>query len=448
MDNKLYEFIATAPRVIASVANAMHTNDEKLMSIYGSTAISSALIPYVSLNYHNKKNFTQIYVAAVKPPGAGKGKLSLLARCVIKINSELIETNKILSKKYYTDLKIYEIKMKKHDGGELIPPEKPKLKLLLLSGNTTSSMLIQQFDDNDGAMALMIFETEIDGLTNMMSNKKFGGDNSTVFRKSYHNEPITQMRKGNLESLSANDPKLSIFITGTPSQLSGLFKSNDDGLFSRFTFFTSYSEDTWTDVKPCDGCHPLDETFDKIGEMYYALYHHMKNKQIEVKFTDAQWDLLNNIGVNWHKDANEAGGENATSIAKRHVNMIARCATNYTALRAFEEKNEAEIIYCSDQDFINAKWLIELSFFKALEIFKTLPGENTTNIKDEEFFELLPSSFKTAELAPLQAKLKVSEKTIERKLRKFVESKKLINPKRGYYEKIEVSVMSDDASAN
>ena len=61
MDNKLYEFIATAPRVIASVANAMHTQDEKLMSIYGSTAIASALIPYVSLNYHNKKNFTQIY---------------------------------------------------------------------------------------------------------------------------------------------------------------------------------------------------------------------------------------------------------------------------------------------------------------------------------------------------------------------------------------------------
>ena len=448
MDNKLYEFIATAPRVIASVANAMHTHDEKLMSIYGSTAIASALIPYVSLNYHNKKNFTQIYVAAVKPPGAGKGKLSLLARCVIKINSELIETNKILSKRYYTDLKIYESKMKKPDCGDLVPPEKPKLKLLLLSGNTTSSMLIQQFDDNDGAMALMIFETEIDGLTNMMSNKKFGGDNSTVFRKSYHNEPITQMRKGNLESLSANEPKLSIFITGTPSQLSGLFKSNDDGLFSRFTFFTSYSEDTWTDVKPCDGCHPLDETFDKIGEVYYALYHHMKNKQIEVKFTDTQWDLLNNLGVNWHKEANEAGGENATSIAKRHINMIARCAANYTAIRAFEDKNQAEIIYCSDQDFVNAKWLIELSFIKALDIFKELPGEKSQKNNDDEIFDALPECFKRAELAPLQSKLMVSEKSINRKLTKWLKEKKLLNPRKGYYEKIGMSHLADDPLYN
>ena len=448
MDNKLYEFVATAPRVIASVANAMHTHDEKLMSIYGSTAITSALIPYVSLNYHNKKNFTQIYVAAVKPPGAGKGKLSLLARCVIKINSELIETNKILSKKYYTDLKIYESKMKKPDCGDLVPPEKPKLKLLLLSGNTTSSMLIQQFDDNDGAMALMIFETEIDGLTNMMSNKKFGGDNSTVFRKSYHNEPITQMRKGNLESLSANDPKLSIFITGTPSQLSGLFKSNDDGLFSRFTFFTSYSEDTWVDVKPCDGCHPLDETFDKIGEVYYALYHHMKNKQVEVKFTDAQWDLLNNLGVNWHKDANEAGGENATSIAKRHVNMIARCAANYTALRAFEDKNEAETIYCNDQDFVNAQWLIELSFFKALDIFKTLPGEHESNSILEDLMNLLPVSFKRNELAPLEKSMKISDRNMDRHLVTLVHKKKIKRIKKGFYEKVIVAEVANGASAN
>ena len=448
MDNKLYEFVATAPRVIASVANAMHTHDEKLMSIYGSTAITSALIPYVSLNYHNKKNFTQIYVAAVKPPGAGKGKLSLLARCVIKINSELIETNKILSKKYYTDLKIYESKMKKPDCGDLVPPEKPKLKLLLLSGNTTSSMLIQQFDDNDGAMALMIFETEIDGLTNMMSNKKFGGDNSTVFRKSYHNEPITQMRKGNLESLSANDPKLSIFITGTPSQLSGLFKSNDDGLFSRFTFFTSYSEDTWVDVKPCDGCHPLDETFDKIGEVYYALYHHMKNKQVEVKFTDAQWDLLNNLGVNWHKDANEAGGENATSIAKRHVNMIARCAANYTALRAFEDKKEAEIIYCNDQDFVNAQWLIELSFFKALDIFRTLPGEHESNSILEDLMDLLPVSFKRNELAPLEKSMKISDRNMDRHLFTLVHKKKIKRIKKGFYEKVIVAEVANGASAN
>ena len=61
MDNKLFDFIATAPRVVASVANVMQTDDEKLMSIYGATAIASSLLPHVTVNYHNKKNYTQVY---------------------------------------------------------------------------------------------------------------------------------------------------------------------------------------------------------------------------------------------------------------------------------------------------------------------------------------------------------------------------------------------------
>lgn len=446
MDKQLYEFIATAPRVVASVANVMQTVDEKLMSIYGATAIASGLLPNVWVNYHNKINYTQIYVAAVKPPGAGKGKMASLAKLLIKSNNELVQYNKTIVKQYITQLKVYEGKLKKGDVEGLVPPEKPKLKLLLLSGNTTSSMLIQQFDENDGSMALVIFETEIDGLTNMMSNKKFGGDNSSVFRKAFHNEPITQMRKGNLESLTANSPKLSIFITGTPSQLSSLFKSNDDGLFSRFTFFTSYSADTWTNVKPCDDCNPLDESFDKIGKIYHALFLVMKDRNIEVKFTDEQWDLLNNIGIDWHEKANDAGGENATSIAKRHVNMIARCAANYTALRAFEEKNEDDIIYCSDQDFVNAQWIIELSFFKALEIFNMLPGVQELGSIIDELFELMPVNFKRNELAPLQKILQISDRTMDRYLPILVQKGKIRKIIRGHYEKVIMAKEANGAS--
>jgi biotin operon repressor len=252
------------------------------------------------------------------------------------------------------------------------------------------------------------------------------------------------MRKGNLESLSANEPKLAIFMTGTPSQLIGLFKSNDDGLFSRFTFFNSTSEDIWSDVRPCDGCHPLDEVFDQIGESYYALYHHFKDRILEVKFSDEQWNLLNNIGVEWHKKANEIGGENATSLAKRHVNMIARCAVNFSAIRAFEAKNEDEIIYCDDQDFVNAQWLIEMSFYKALELFLQLPGEKVSSTMVENIYQLLPDSFKRSELAPLQVKLKISERTLERIIKKLKDKGLLFSSKKGYYEKVVVADMSDD----
>jgi DNA-binding transcriptional ArsR family regulator len=441
--SRFYQFTKTAPKLLTRVSSVMSTTDERIMSIYGATAIASSLMPKVFVNYNNKITFTQQYFVAVKPPGSGKGKLSLLSKLLEKANKELIQQNNIAIKKYSAELKAYEAKIKKVDNKETVsPPIKPKLKLLLISGNITSSMLIQQFDENDGEMSLMIFETEIDGLTNMMSNKTFGGDNSQVLRKAYHNELITQMRKGNLESLSANEPKLAIFMTGTPSQLIGLFKSNDDGLFSRFTFFNSTSEDIWSDVRPCDGCYPLDEVFDQIGESYYALYHHFKDRILEVKFSDEQWHLLNTIGVAWHKEADEIGGENATSLAKRHVNMIARCAVNYSAIRAFESKNEDEIIYCDDQDFINANWLMEMSFYKALEIFQQLPGEKVSSTMIDKIYQLLPESFKRNELAPLQVTLKISERTLERGLKKLKEKGLIFSPKQGYYEKVVVSDLS------
>jgi DNA-binding transcriptional ArsR family regulator len=445
--SRLYQFTKTAPKLLTRVSGVMSTTDERIMSIYGATAIASSLMPKVFVNYNNKITFTQQYFVAVKPPGSGKGKLALLSKLLEKANKELIQQNNTAIKKYSAELKAYEAKIKKGDNEETVsPPIKPKLKLLLISGNITSSMLIQQFDENDGEMSLMIFETEIDGLTNMMSNKTFGGDNSQVLRKAYHNELITQMRKGNLESLSANEPKLAIFMTGTPSQLIGLFKSNDDGLFSRFTFFNSTSEDIWSDVRPCDGCHPLDEVFDQIGESYYALYHHFKDTILEVKFSDEQWNLLNNIGVAWHTEANEIGGENATSLAKRHVNMIARCAVNFSAIRAFEAKNEDEIIYCDDKDFVNANWLMEMSFYKALEIFKQLPGEKVSSAMIDKIYQLLPNSFKRNELAPLQVTLKISERTLERGLKKLKEKGLIFSPKQGYYEKVVVSDLSDGGS--
>ena len=448
MDSKLDKFMTTAPRLITQGAYHMDTFDEKLMGIYAATTIASGMLSKVWFNYDNKVNFSQVYTVALKPPGSGKGKMALFLRFAQRINNELIERNNLEIKKYRMQLKIYENRLKKNgpdESGE--PPVMPKLKLLLLSGNTTSSMVIQQFSENDGQMGLLIIDTEIDGMTNMMGNLKFGGDNPMVFRKVYHNEPITQMRKGNNESLIANSPKLSIFLTGTPSQIKQLFKSNSDGLFSRWTFFTSTSEDLWKDVKPCDDCNPLDEVFEKIGDSYYEMFWHMDARNIEVTFSDTQWNQFNSLGLGWHQIAKDLGGENATSVAKRHVNMIARFAANYTALRAFEHKNESEKIMCNDNDFQNAQWLIELSFKRALALFEDLPGEKTVDgDRLEDFFVMLPSFFQRRELSPLEKSLNISNSTMSRLLKKLVDTGRLATPKKGVYQKIEVTYLTDDIS--
>jgi len=442
-------FLITAPNLITRGAKLLETTDEQIMGIYAATVIAGAIMPKVWFNYDNKVNNPQLYVAIIKPPGSGKGKLSLYQRLLRKIDAELLEKNNSALKRYNLLMKAYERKLRNPiEGEELVLPTKPSLKLLSIPGNTTSSMLIQQIAENNGEMAVFIMESEIDGLTNMMGNMKFGGDNSMIFRKGFHNETISQMRKGNSEHLVANNPKLSILLTGTPSQVGQLFKSNKDGTFSRYTICSSTMADKWKDIKPCEDCYPLDDQFDKIGDAYYAAFHHFADCNLEIKFSNEQWEAMNQYGIRWHGISNELGGENATSIAKRHINMMARVATTFSAFRTFEDKIEVDSIVCNDTDFLNAFWLIEQSFQNALKLYKELPSEKKSNLKEEEIFHLLPQSFKKAELAPLMSKLHLSERTLERRLESLVESGLLKQLKMGHYEKVTVAEVANGASAN
>jgi hypothetical protein len=94
-----------------------------------------------------------------------------------KINDELRSTNNHLMKTYRMDVKEYE--KNKKAGNLTLPPEKPRLPILLIPANTTSSKLTEQHAENAGATMALLFETETDAMTNMMGNK-FGGDNSMI----------------------------------------------------------------------------------------------------------------------------------------------------------------------------------------------------------------------------------------------------------------------------
>ena len=438
MDLDVQTVLNNMPKLISKCVSLMDTIEEKLMGLYTAIAISSGLIPFVWFNYDNKKTYTQIMVLIVFPPASGKGKVNLFFRLVGKINQEQISYNNDQLKAY--NIALERIKRAKK-GDEFEVPTKPILKLITIPGNTTSSKLIEQLAENNGEMCALILESEIDGLTTMMTNQH-GKDNSMILRKAFHNETISQMRKNNAEHLVVNNPKLAVVITGTPSQVKSLFQSNQDGAFSRFTVLQGYAKTEWKDVKPCEECHPLDEQFDKMGDVFYAIYHHFKNKEIEVKFTDEQWQASNEFGEKWLKYCEEEGGEYATSIAKRHINMLARIAATITILRNFEDKNNDAIVYCTDEDFLGSFWLVELSLQNALTLFKDLPGEKTDKTNDDEVFDLLPESFKRCELMPLLKIMNIADRSLTRKLEKFVANGKLKLVKKGYYKKALVADMA------
>lgn len=428
------------PNTISSCVNLMNTPEEKMMAIYSGITIAGALMPHAWFNYDNKRNYPQTMFVIIYPPASGKGKVALFTRLMSKINAEQKQHNNRLLKDYQSKMKVYQSLLKK--GEQIEHPTKPNLKLITIPGNTTSSKLIEQLAENNGQMSALMIETEIDGLSNMMGNQ-FGSDNSMILRKIFHNETISQMRKNNNEHLEAVNPKMAILLTGTPSQVSKLFKSNKDGLNTRFGVLTGNTPLVWKNVKPCDACTPLDEEFDQIGEIYYSIYQYFKKRSIELKFTDEQWETLNEIGPKWLKISESKGGEYATGIAKRHVNMIGRVACVLAMLKLYEEKIEDDVIYCTEEEFQNSLWLMQHSFDSALKLFELLPGEAKPDDRSAEFFAMIPEKFQRKEIAPLMEHFNISERSIDRLLEKLVRNEQLRNPKKGFYEKTILSETTD-----
>jgi hypothetical protein len=442
-----YTVVGRLPKLIAKSVYLMDTDEEKKMTLYAISIISGALMPKVWINYGGKVNYPALMVMMAYPPASGKGKLALLPLVLRKIIDEQKKINNQSMAQYRLEMKIYEKNVGKgNPPGEM--PKKPNLRVLLVPGNTTASKLTEQLAENDGEEIALIFETEIDSFTNMMNNQ-FGRDNSMIIRKAFHNENISQMRKNNSEHLEISNPKIAMLLTGTNSQIPNLFQSNEDGLFSRFMIATGSAPMNWKDVQPCESCKPLNEDFEKMDVEFYNMYHFFKGKSIEVKFKDSHWEQINLTGEARLKESFEEAGEYATSIAKRHSNMIVRLAAIFRMVRYFECQEKSSVVYCNDDDFENANWMIHQSYLSSIELFKMLPGQKQDNSSSrvEEFFELLPKEFRTKETAPLQAQMKVSNRTIQRFLKELLENGKLVSPKKGIYQKGLVADVADGRSS-
>ena len=449
MNTNIQQIINGLPEPLKTVVNLMDTAEEKKMAMYASIVVAGSLMPHGWINYDSKVNYPALMLLISFPPASGKGKLALLARLVEKVSLEQTEANRSAIKNYRTALRIFEKAVRK--GEEAIMPEKPRLPLLLVPANTTSAKLTEQLSENAGEMMALLFETEVDALTNMMSNK-FGQDNSMIIRKVYHHETISQMRKTNDEHFEVRKPKMALVLTGTPSQTPKLFTSVKDGLFSRFMIVTGDAPIAWKDVDPCEECHPLDGKFEDLSTEFHRIYHYFKDKNVEVKLTEFQWTCLNNMGKIWLSECSEEGGEYAISIAKRHGNMIARVAIVLTLLKYYNRKSADEKVICEDDDYMTAEKLVEHSLQNSLALFKEIPGDEMHG-RDElsEFYDHLPFEFCTKELKPLEKVLDRSARTIGRMLKRLVDMKWLYQVKKGKYRKVdfsgasEVADLSDDS---
>ncbi len=433
------------PKLVQDVIQHFDTPLQQKMALVSTITIAGSLMPNVSFNYQNGLQYPSLYTVIVLPPASGKGSTGKLEKVLKSVFTQQLQEIRLKKSVYEKEMREYNKALKK--GLEAKLPVKPSYPLLKIPGNITSAKFIEQLADNDGRMFILIFESEIDALTNMMGNGQFGKDNSLILRKAYHNEPISLMRKGG-DHFDIQVPKVSIVLTGTPSQLSKLFDSVEDGLFSRFLIVNADAPILWKDVQPCDTCVSLDVKLEALSHDFFSLYEKMKEKQIEFKLTDTQWNQINQFGEERLKSSLQEGGEYATSIAKRHAVMIARIACILSILRYSELDRQETIWYCEDKDFNTALSIVSESFECSMNVFETLKSQKKVEAPSriDEFFERLPTKFRRKELAPLTKSMRISERAMDRYLNELTKSEMLVSTSKGCYEKNSMADLADGES--
>lgn len=436
----LEQLIQQMPPTIRQCIELMDTYEERKIATFAAITLTGSLMPNVAVNYDGSINHPQLMLLISYPPASGKGKLNHLLELINSINKEVTEQTLQLGQKHKAALELYKAEIKK--GTAIEEPVRPRQPLYLIPGNTTSSKLMQQLSENGESQVGLIFETETDALANMLGSTH-GVDNSMMLRKVYHHESISQMRKTKDEHFVVSHPKLAIIVSGTPSQIPKLFTSNSDGLFSRFMIVSGNSPIEWKDVKPAEGSIPLSKQYESMGNSFHSMWKHFKSiEYLEILFSDYQWDEINEQGKYFQSICLEEGGENAVSIARRHMNMLTRIASILTAVRHFESGSNVDKLYCNLDDYKIALGLILHSFYQSVELFKKLPGEKHSYPKRsiELYYKLPEIVFTINQIKPIVDELNVSKRTINRYLKELESAGLLQTISNNRYKKIEKSI--------
>ena len=429
------------------VADSVSDVDADLL-ILGSLTVFSACLPNVYGVYDRREVFSNLFLYVTARASAGKGRLSLCRHLVAPIHRELREQYRKSMEKYKQDQLQYVLNKKK---GEATEPQEPPFLTLFIPANSTATVVYQTLSQNDGVG--LLFETEGDTLANAFNSDL--GNYSDGFRKAFHHETISYLRKKDREYVEITKPKFSAILSGTPQQVFNLIPSAENGLFSRFIFYVMPTEIVWHDMFSADSDTTADDLFKEIGRDFCQFHKMLSAQYIRFTLTIDQQRQFNAFFTQTQEEYAALFGDDIIASVRRLGLILFRFAMILTVLRqmddgAFplpsgnEEGHRPEsILVCADADFATALAMVKVLLQHSAAVFQTLPrhdfykprGHRNTNDRRQAFFAALPDVFDRAAYLKAAASLSVSEKTAERYISDLCKAGLLEHPAIDNYKK-------------
>jgi hypothetical protein len=396
------------------------TPEDKDLLLLGSLAAISSCLPNIYGIYDERNVYPNLFLFVTAQASAGKGRLTLCRKLVDPIHRALRQQNKNEQEEYQRQQTEYAATKEKAD---MERPQEPPLRALFIPANSSATALFQILNDNEG-IGLM-FETEGDTLAQTFRSEH--GNYSDGFRKAFHHEKISYLRRKDREYVELETPRLSALLSGTPKQVSALIPSAENGLFSRFIFYNMNILPIWKNVFAGNTDQTLDDYFKHLGNQFYDFYQTLQSQRDPIRFclTATQQDQFNAYFSQVQSQYLYLCGTDYLATVRRLALITFRMAMILTTLRIIDTGNITAPLICDDTDFNTVLEMVKILIQHAARIFETLPADveapKQLNQK-QHFFETLPPEFSRQDYLVTAKHLNIPDKTAEKHIAKFAQS--------------------------
>ena len=432
------------PTIMQRIVKSSVSDVDADILVLGSLTVMSACIPKVYGMYDGREVFANLFLFVTARASAGKGRLSLCRHLAEPIHQALRDKYDKLKGQYEAALAAYAVNRK---NTLETPPKEPPFLTLFLPANSTSTVVYQVLAQNSGVG--LLFETEGDTLANAFKSDL--GNYSDGFRKAFHHEMISYLRKKDLEYVELGKPKFSAVLSGTPQQILNLIPDAENGLFSRFIFYVMPTQLVWHDMFVSKDNTTADEKFERIGRDFCTLLKKLPDGPIQFTLSSAQGVQFNDFFRDTQSRYAAIFGEEIVATVRRLGLIMFRIAMILTVLRHIEEvpakrKKSLKKMVCTDVDYDTALAVIQVLLQHSAAVFQTLPRrtdhaaalKGRRQLSDavrQKFLAALPDTFDRPTYIQVAASLNIIERTAERYVSDLCKSGHLKHPSNGQYTK-------------
>ncbi len=429
------------PSFLEKVVSQSNSPEDADILILGTMAVISACLPHVFGVYADRTVYPNLFLFVTAKASSGKGRLALCRHIVEPIHDRLREINEAETIEYRHKLAEYNAagKMKV----DMEKPEEPPMRMLFIPANSSATAVYQVLGDN-GGVGLM-FETEGDTLANTFGSDY--GNYSDGFRKAFHHETISYIRRKDREYVNIKNPRLSTLLTGTPRQVLNLITDAENGLFSRFVFYVLDLRLVWNDVFSTRADTTLDEYFQTLGREFHD-FHTILEKSVDIRFslTPSQAADFNKRFSAWQTEYSDRCGDEFVASVRRLGLITFRIAMILSALRIMEDGIIEDKLTCLDTDYQSAMTMASVILRHNAHVFLTLPKADTalvssattatrTTLQQRRFLESLPPDFDRQSYTEIATTLGINPRTADRIIRRWCDTGQLENVSHGKYRK-------------